>query len=69
MLIDFILNGKKYRIRSSQVLVLTDDERPVAISYAVGGAIVHTDAADNDFVQTLQNLKIGERPGIVTKAT
>jgi hypothetical protein len=70
LLIKFILNGKSYTCEAPQVVVMTDDGRPVALSYEVTGgqAIVHSDARDTDFEAVLKSLGIVERPGRVVRA-
>lgn len=65
MLVQFVTNGKKYTIPASQVVVLTDDGRPLAVSYVEGTTVIHADATESDFAKSLSELGIRQTTGPV----
>lgn len=59
MLIKFVHeNGKEYTIPVSQVVAMTNDGRPVAITHETNGSIVHCDATKSDFGKTCKRLRL-----------
>lgn len=65
MLVKFIhANGKEYTLPVSQVVVLVDDGRPVAVTYEQSGVIIHCDATKSDFARVCNDLKLNP-PGKV----
>lgn len=51
-------NGKEYVLPTSQVIVLSDDGRPLAVTYEESGLIVHSDASKSDFAKVCARLHI-----------
>ncbi len=65
MLVQIVTKGKRYTIPVSQVMVLTDDGRPVALSYVEGNAIINSDATASDFGKVLAELGVAQKTGPV----
>lgn len=59
MLVRVIVKGKTYVLPASQLVVLTDEQVPVALAYQDRGVIVQSDASDSDFGKMLAELRIG----------
>lgn len=51
-------NGKEYTFPVAQVVVMTDDGRPLAVTYEEAGLIVHNDASKPDFGRACARLHI-----------
>jgi hypothetical protein len=51
-------NGKEYTLPVAQVIVLSDDGRPLAVTYEESGLVVHNDASRPDFSQACRKLNI-----------
>lgn len=65
MLVQIVTKGKRYTIPVSQAVVLTDDGRPVAVSYVEGNAIINSDATAPDFSKVLTELGVTQKTGPV----
>ncbi len=65
MLVQIVTAGKRYTIPVSQVVVMTDDGRPVAVSYVEGNSIVHSDATSSDFSKVIGDIGVGQKTGPV----
>ncbi len=65
MLVQIVTNGKRYTIPVSQVVVMTDDGRPVAVSYVEGNTIVHSDATSADFQKVVGEIGVTQKTGPV----
>ncbi len=50
--------GKPLLITTKQVVIYNDDGRPVALTYEHAGLIIHTDASQDDFGRTCEDLRI-----------
>ena len=51
-------NGKEYVLPASQVVVLSSDGRPLAVTYEEAGLVVHNDASKPDFNQACAKLHL-----------
>lgn len=51
-------NGKEYVFPASQVVVLSDDGRPLAVTYEEAGLVVHNDASKPDFGRACTKLRL-----------
>jgi hypothetical protein len=51
-------NGKEYVLPAAQVVVLSDDGRPLAVTYEEAGLIVHNDASKPDFGRACSKLRL-----------
>ena len=51
-------NGQEYTLPVAQVVVLSDDGRPLAVTYEESGLVVHSDASRTDFPQACRKLNI-----------
>jgi hypothetical protein len=51
-------NGKEYVFPVSQVVVLSTDGRPLAVTYEEAGLVVHNDASKPDFSRACARLRL-----------
>ena len=51
-------NGKEYVLPAHQVVVMSDDGRPLAVTYEEAGLIVHNDASKPDFGRACAKLRL-----------